>query len=234
MAGSTGARGAVIGLGAMAAILFGAGMVAAGKLEPTSETRVVAGGDGGEEAAAPAADDPVPAEPLPAHAQDQPGLAPAEVLASSAEATTTTAPPPTAATTTTSKPAPVRATTTTAPPRTSTTTVTTASTPPGRWFTMSPTSGPSLTTVRVSGGGCTGVGAGVAIEISDPAGVPYSGDGAAAGLDGTWTFLLGMGANLADGPHTVRATCRAGGTVRFGYEPLVFTVSPVSTVPVTG
>jgi hypothetical protein len=233
VAGSRQARGAVIGLGTMAAILFGAGMVAAGKVEPGSETRVVAGGAEGEEAAAAAADEPVPAEPLPAH--DEPVLAPVDVLAASAEATTTTAPPPTAATTTTSKPAPVKATTTTAPPRTSTTAVTSVvSTPPGRWFTMSPTSGPSLTTVRVSGGGCTGVGAGVAIEISDPAGVPYSGDGAAAGLDGTWTFLLAMGANLADGPHTVRATCRAGGLVRFGYEPLVFTVRPVSAMPVTG
>jgi hypothetical protein len=59
---------------------------------------------------------------------------------------------------------------------------------PARTFTLSPSSGPYGTAMRVSGTGCVGPNAGVAVYFYRPNGEGYNGNGAAAMPDGTWSM----------------------------------------------
>lgn len=92
-------------------------------------------------------------------------------------------------------------------------------------FAIAPASGSGTTNVTASGTGCTGTAAGVALTVIDPAGVPFSGDGAAAAADGTWRVPFSIGGNAARGAYTVRATCRSGATALFEYPPQPFAVT---------
>jgi hypothetical protein len=91
-------------------------------------------------------------------------------------------------------------TTTTLPRATSTTR------PAARTFDLSSAPGPFYTEVTASGANCLGTDAGVTLEISDPAGQPFNGNGGAALPDGTWKIPLRF-RNDSTGRYSVHATC---------------------------
>lgn len=223
----TGSRRAVVGAGALVGVLLCAGTAAATTVDRRSEPDHVLG--------TPVSEPPKPARAAVAAAP--PPAAPAAVLSTTAEAAATTAKP--AATTTTAKPtspattkpATRAATRPATPPTTRAPVITTipkappaASSP--KSLSIVPVSGPSLTTIRVTGGGCTGSNAGVALTFVNPQGQPFGGDGTSAAPDGSWQLSISLGANLAPGPYTIQAACQNGSTLHPSYGSTVFTVTP--------
>jgi hypothetical protein len=65
---------------------------------------------------------------------------------------------------------------------------------------------------------------GVGLEISDPTGRPFTGDGGAAHPDGTWSLPFYFSGS--PGEYTVRARCAvSNGPALFDYPLATFTVT---------
>ena len=62
----------------------------------------------------------------------------------------------------------------------------------------------------------------MSLEIRNPAGEPFTGDGAAAMPDGSWELRESFGASYPPGRYSFAARCVAQGRTTLEYEPQPF------------
>lgn len=204
-----------VALGVLVLTVLGGGIAAAitrnsASVQAASRTEVLSTADGRAPSplsglpvsAAPLSEVPLPPPPTIGEPPTTP--APSSTTTTAAAVSRATVPPTTATTTTTTTvPQPVNTVAlftprTTLPPPTGPATAT---------FSLSPTSGPKTTLIKVSGNGCLsgGTPTGAGLYVYNPSGTAISGDGGAAMPDGTWTIPIYI--NEAPGQYTVRAQC---------------------------
>jgi hypothetical protein len=80
------------------------------------------------------------------------------------------------------------------------------------------------TTITIRGDGCAGPDHAAGLEVRQPSGKTFVGDGGATAPDGTWQLQQHFGHSMAAGNYTFNASCfiaQTGGVV-FRYVPATF------------